>query len=158
MQQAPTFNANHISIKPISLLKAKFARGQVFAPNDLDGTVSVEQDGVTGTIHYGVFHRGFLVGGVTLVKEPLDGKIGFGKLCYLSIAPNFHQHGLGEMLLQAIVERARNHKDALRGVWLSCPAHQVEFFIKSGFSAVGPLTHDQDFGQAQKMLILFNRA
>lgn len=156
MQQATAFNINRIAIKPISLSKAKFARSLALRPNSGDGTFCVEQDGQTGTIHYGLFHNGFLVGSVTLVKEELDGKLGFARICALSVAPNFQNNGVGKLLLQAIVERARNHKDSLRGVWLTCSSRQVLYFINRGFSTVGPLCTDDVFGATQKMLMLFS--
>lgn len=156
MQQTTTFNINKIAVKPISLSKAKFARSLALSPNSSDGTYAVPQDGHTGTIHYGVFHNGFLVGCITLVKEELEGKLGFARLCALSVAPNFQNNGIGQMLIQVAVERARNHKDSLRGVWLTCPSGQVGYFIQRGFSAVGPLHVDSACGMSQTMLLLFS--
>lgn len=96
------------------------------------------EDDLPGTVHLGVVEEdGRLSAVATLFPEPTEHRPGWSgvRLRGMAVDPERQGHGLGSLLLDAVVDRAR--RDGHRVLWANGRDTALDFYTRRGWEVVG---------------------
>ena len=126
-----------------------------------DGTPSQDpryaDDDTEGSVNLGIRESGILVACSTWLPRPwpLDIDASATQLRGMAVAKHLQSKGLGNILLQAGITRAKAHESTY--VWARARDRALYFYERNGFETIGDQFIDEASGLAHHLVMLKNK-
>lgn len=123
-----------------------------------DGTPSQDpryaDDDAEGSVNLGIRESGILVACSTWLPRPwpLDQTAPATQLRGMAVAKHLQSKGLGNILLQAGITRAKAHESTY--VWARARDRALYFYERNGFETIGDQFTDEASGLAHHLVML----
>ena len=123
-----------------------------------DGTPSQDpryaEDDTAGSVHLGIRESGVLIACSTWLPRPwpLDIDASATQLRGMAVAKHLQSKGLGNILLQAGITRAKAHESTY--VWARARDRALYFYERNGFETIGDQFIDEASGLAHHLVML----
>ena len=123
-----------------------------------DGTPSQDpryaDDDAEGSVNLGIRESGILVACSTWLPRPwpLDQSAPATQLRGMAVAKHLQSKGLGNILLQAGITRAKAHESTY--VWARARDRALYFYERNGFETIGDQFIDEASGLAHHLVML----
>ena len=123
-----------------------------------DGTPSQDpryaDDDTEGSVNLGIRESGILVACSTWLPRPwpLDQSAPATQLRGMAVAKHLQSQGLGNILLQAGITRAKAHESTY--VWARARDRALYFYERNGFETIGDQFIDEASGLAHHLVML----
>lgn len=123
-----------------------------------DGTPSQDpryaDDDTEGSVNLGIRESGILVACSTWLPRPwpLDQSAPATQLRGMAVAKHLQSKGLGNILLQAGITRAKAHESTY--VWARARDRALYFYERNGFETIGDQFIDEASGLAHHLVML----
>ena len=123
-----------------------------------DGTPSQDpryaDDDTEGSVNLGIRESGILVACSTWLPRPwpLDADALATQLRGMAVAKHLQSKGLGNILLQAGITRAKAHESTY--VWARARDRALYFYERNGFATIGDQFIDEASGLAHHLVML----
>jgi GNAT superfamily N-acetyltransferase len=126
-----------------------------------DGTPSQDpryaDDDAEGSVNLGIREGGILVACSTWLPRPwpLDESAPATQLRGMAVAKHLQSKGLGRILLDAGITRAKSHDSTY--VWARARDNALYFYERNGFTAIGDQFIDEASGLGHHLVMLKNK-
>ena len=126
-----------------------------------DGTPSQDpryaDDDTEGSVNLGIRESGILVACSTWLPRPwpLDIDASATQLRGMAVAKHLQSKGLGNILLQAGITRAKAHESTY--VWARARDRAMYFYERNGFETIGDQFIDEASGLGHHLVMLKNK-
>lgn len=111
------------------------------------------EDDLPDSLHLALRLDGEIVGTSTWLRRawPLDADAPATQLRGMAVAASLQSRGLGAMLLQAGIERAREKQHVY--VWARARDTAIRFYERNGFTVVGEAFTDEATGMSHHLVV-----